>query len=270
MLIRRQRRLRLTEQERNAMRAACAFNAQLMDFIRPHVKAGVTTDSIDQLVYRYTLDHGHTPACLGYPGDKSPFPKSCCTSVNEVICHGIPDENVLQPGDIINVDLTTIVDGWHGDQSETFLIGEVSKEARQVCQCSFDGLYLAIEAIEPSCEIARIGDVIVAEAAKYGFSIVAKYVGHGIGTSFHQLPNVPHLPTRESRRQRLEPGMCFTIEPMINVGTSHSTCDRNDGWTVRTYDGKLSAQFEHTILMTETGPEIMTQTQHGPKPGHRF
>ena len=270
MLIRRNRKLQLTEKERDMMRAACAFNAQLLDHIRPHVKAGVKTSEIDDMVHDYTFSHGHVPACLGYAGDRGPFPKSCCTSVNEVICHGIPGDYVLKDGDIVNVDLTSIVDGWYGDQSETFVIGKVSDTTLKIVQCSFDGLYLAIDSIFPGCYIAEIGKTIVKEAQRYGFGVVDKYVGHGIGTRFHQLPNIPHVPTRESKRQRLFPGMCFTIEPMINGGTAHSICDPADGWTVRTADGKPSAQFEHTILMTEDGPEILTLTKNGPKKGHRF
>ncbi|MEC9091831.1 MAG: methionyl aminopeptidase [Planctomycetota bacterium] len=269
-MIRRRRRLKLNEAQRGQMRRACAFNAELMDVVRPHVKAGITTGELDQIIHDHTVDHGHVPACLNYPGEYSPFPKSCCTSINEVICHGIPGDCTLKDGDIVNIDLTTIVDGWHGDQSETFTIGQVNQEARDVTQCAFDCLYLAIEAIQPGSTISEIGIAIVAEAKKYGFGVVEKYVGHGIGQKFHQLPNIPHVPNRESKRQYLEPGTCFTIEPMINVGTPNSVLDKNDGWTVRTADQKLSAQFEHTILMTESGPEIMTLTQDGPRPGHVF
>ena len=269
-MIRKQKSLSLGPGERDKMREACQFNAALLDYVRPHVKQGVRTEEIDRLIYDYTREHGHTPACLGYPGEKDPFPKSCCTSVNEVICHGIPGDYELQEGDIVNVDLTTIVDGWFGDQSETFVIGEASDEARQVTQCAFDSLYLAIEAIEPECLISVIGQTIMAEAAKYDFGVVDKYVGHGIGRNFHQRPNIPHVPTRESQRQRLHVGMCFTIEPMINVGTADASPTESDGWTVLTADRKLSAQFEHTILMTEDGPEILTKTQDGPKPGHKF
>ena len=253
------------------MRVAGAFNAQLMDFIRPHVRAGITTGEIDRLIHGYTLDHGHVPACLGYAGEKFPFPKSCCTSVNDVICHGIPGDYELQSGDIINVDLTSIVDGWHGDQSETFIIGQVDQKTCDVVQCAFDSLYIAIKAIEPGCRVSNIGFAIVEYVkAQYGFGVVEKYVGHGIGLSFHQRPNIPHVPNRQSQQERLHPGMCFTIEPMINGGRANSVCDRNDGWTVRTSDGEVSAQFEHTILMTEEGPELLTQTEHGPKPGHCF
>jgi methionyl aminopeptidase len=273
-VIRRRPRIRLIEEEREMMREAGRFNAQLMDFIRPHIRAGIKTKEIDRLVHEYTLDHGHTPACLGYPGDKLPFPKSCCISVNDVICHGIPSDYELQPGDIANIDLTTIVDGWHGDQSETFIVGgpkTASPEALAVVQCSFDCLYLAINALTPGCQISTIGQTIVEYVSeRTDFGIVDKYVGHGIGTKFHQRPNIPHVPNRQSQQERLHPGMCFTIEPMINAGTAKTICDRNDGWTVRTQDGRLSAQFEHTVLMTESGPEILTLTDHGPRPGHEF
>ncbi|MCO6455161.1 MAG: type I methionyl aminopeptidase [Pirellulaceae bacterium] len=260
------RNLQLTETERQAMRRACQFNAQLMDFIRPHVRAGITTAAIDRLVHEYTLDHGHTPAPLGYQG----FPRSCCTSVNEVICHGIPDGYVLKEGDLINVDVTTIVQGWYGDQSETFLIGNVSNEARAVTQCAFDCLYLAIDAVRPGGRVSDIGDAIVAEARRFGFSVVREYVGHGVGRRFHQEPSIPHYPTRQSRQDVLLPGICFTIEPMINAGTRLTVLDKSDGWTVRTRDGRPTAQFEHTILLTENGPEILTLTQDGPQRGHRF
>lgn len=260
----------LNEQERNGMRAAGKFNAKLMDFLRPHVQPGVTTAEIDDLVVKFTADHGYTAACLGYGGPANPFPKSCCTSINEVICHGIPGPRRLVDGDIVNVDITTIVDGWHGDQSETFLIGEVDPVAKSVVQCAFDSLYIGIEALKPNCTVSAIGQAIVAHAKPYGFGVVEKYVGHGIGRKFHHGPNIPHVPTYESKKQHLVPGMCFTIEPMINGGTHASVEDPGDGWTVRTADGKVSAQFEHTILMTEDGPELLTLTNDGPRPGHQF
>ncbi len=271
-LIRRRSKYRLTETERDAMREAARFNAQLMDFIRPHVQPGIPTGELDRLIHEYTLDHGHIPACLGYPGDKFDFPKSCCISVNEVICHGIPGEYELQPGDIANVDLTTIVDGWHADQSETFVMEPASELARQVTQAAFDCLYLAIDAIEPGCPVSDIGEAIVGHIREHypEFGVVEKYIGHGIGRRFHQPPNIPHVPNRQSRQERLLPGLCFTIEPMINAGTDRTVCDKQDGWTVRTADGSLSAQFEHTILMTESGPEILTLTRNGPQRGHRF
>ena len=261
-----QRNLKLSKTERDAMRTAGRFNAQMIDFVRPHVRPGTTTGELDKLVYTYTREHGHEPACLGYQG----FPKSCCTSINEVVCHGIPGDYVLTDGDIVNIDVTSIVDGWLGDQSETFLIGEVSDQARAVTQCALDCLYLGIDAIGPGGRVSDIGRAVTTHAHALGFSVVREYVGHGIGRKFHQEPSVPHYPTRQAYRDRIEPGMCFTIEPMINVGTRETTLDPSDGWTVRTRDGKLSAQFEHTILMTEKGPEILTPTHDGPGRGHRF
>lgn len=270
-VIRRRHRLQLSETQRQSMRKACEFNAQLMDYIRPSIGEGVSTQAIDQMVHEFTMDHGHIPACLGYEGEKEPFPKSCCTSVNDVICHGIPGPYNLKSGDIVNLDLTTIVDGWHGDQSETFLIGDVDLDIRKIVQCAFECLYLAIDAIYPGCSVSVIGTTIEKHVAdNYGFGVVDKYVGHGIGLNFHQPPNIPHVFTHQSKRDHLSPGMCFTIEPMINGGTAQSLIDRNDGWTVRTRDGEISAQFEHTILMTETAAEVMTQTNMGPQFGHKF
>jgi len=261
-----QRRLQLAKAEREAMRNAGRFNAQLMDFVRDQIQPGVTTGEIDRLVDEYTRDHGHVPAPFRYEG----FPKSCCTSINEVICHGIPGEYALQEGDIMNLDVTSVVDGWHGDSSETFLIGEVSDDARAVVQCSFDCLYLAIDALRPGCRVSEIGDAVVKRANRCSFSVVREFVGHGVGRQFHQEPTIPHYPTRQSRRDRLPPGVCFTIEPMINIGARRGITSKQDNWTVRTEDNSLSAQFEHTILMTENGPEIVTQTKSGPGRGDRF
>ncbi len=271
MLFDRKLRLRLNETERDSMRAACRFNAELLDHIRPHVKPGITTGQVDKLVHAYTVDNGHKPACLGYRG----FPKSCCTSVNEVICHGIPGSYVLKEGDIVNVDLTSIVDGWYGDQSETFLVGECSAIAKKVTQAAFDCLYLGIRAIKPNSPVSDIGKAIEAAAHERELSVVRDYVGHGIGRNFHQEPSIPHVPNPPSYRDRLHPGLCFTIEPMINEGHfdakgHESVIDKKDGWTVSTADGLLSAQFEHTILMTEQGPEILTLTKDGPQEGHQF
>jgi methionyl aminopeptidase len=264
--------LLLNEEERNCMRRACAFNAELLDQVRAMIKPGITTADINTLVHEYTLDHGHKPATLGYKGSRGGkgFPASCCTSVNHVVCHGIPGDLVLKDGDIINVDLTTIVDGWHGDQSETFMVGKISDDALKVTQCAFDSMWLAIEAIKPFSKVIEIGRAISQHARKVGLSVVKEYQGHGIGKQFHQRPHVPHFPDSYHGQQVLEPGMCFTIEPMINIGTWKTVLDRRDGWTVYTADGKLSAQFEHTILMTEKGPEVMTLTKNGPRKGHIF
>jgi methionyl aminopeptidase len=254
------------ERDRNRLREASRFNAQLMDYIRPFVKPGATTDELDQLVEEYTRSHGHIPACLGYKG----FPKSICTSVNEVVCHGIPDSRPLQEGDIVNVDLTTIVNGWFGDQSETILIGDVAPEAKQLVQTTFEAMWRGIRAIKPGGRIIDIGRAIYHFARARGYEVVREYQGHGIGRQFHQEPGVPHFPDTKLGRTVVKPGMCFTIEPMLNMGTFRTTLDTSDGWTVRTLDGGLSAQFEHTILMTQDGPEVLTLTEHGPQEGHVF
>jgi methionyl aminopeptidase len=168
------------------------------------------------------------------------------------------------------VDITSIVNGWYGDQSETFLIGEVSASARRLVQTTFDSLFIGIRALRPGCMVTDIGRAIQTFAAAAGYSVVREYQGHGIGRDFHQEPGIPHFPQPASNRDLLRPGTCFTIEPMLNMGTWETRLDKKDKWTVRTRDGALSAQFEHTILMTETGPEILTLTQDGPREGHRF
>lgn len=255
-----------TEEEREGLRAAGRFNAQLLDFLRPHVQAGISTNALDKMAEEYTRDHGHIPACLGYNG----YPKTICASRNDVVCHGIPDDDPLIEGDLVNIDCTTIVDGWYGDQSETFLIGEVTPEARRIVQGAFDALWIGIRALTPYCPVIEIGLAITRYAREQGFGVVENYQGHGIGRMFHQEPGIPHAPFRKSRRDILAPGVSFTIEPMLNIGKAATTAPLEDGWTVLTADGSLSAQFEHQILMTETGPEILTLTQQGPQEGHRF
>lgn len=251
---------------RDGMRRAGRFNAALMDAIRPHVVAGAVAADLDQLVHDYTVENGAIPACLGYRG----YPRSSCISVNEVVCHGIPGDYVLKDGDIVNVDLTSIVDGWHGDQSETFFIGEPDDLRRRLVQVAFDCMWVGIDAIRPGGLIIDIGRAVQKHAHAHGFSVVREYQGHGIGRAFHQDPGVPHFPDPDTGRFVVEPGMCFTIEPMINVGTWRTRLDRSDGWTVTTADGKLSAQFEHTLLMTDDGVEVLTLTEHGPQKGHVF
>lgn len=265
-----QQKICLEPNERGGMREAGRFNAQLMDHIRTIIRPGITTREIDRQVYKFTRDHGHQPATLGYKGQKGNYPASCCTSVNDVVCHGIPGDYLLREGDILNVDVTSIVDGWHGDSSETFMVGQVSDEARKLVQCTHDCLWKAIRALSPGCRVSVIGDAITDYAHAQGYGVVEEYVGHGLGRKFHQPPTVPHVATDESRRTKILPGTCFTVEPMINAGTKDTLQSRRDGWTVRTKDGKLSAQFEHTILMTETGPEVLTLTQHGPQEGEKF
>src|SRR3954466_13296132 len=249
------RRLLLTSAERQGMREACRFNAQLMDEVRKIIRPGLMTGEIDKLVETYTRDHGHVPAQLGYHGQAGAFPASCCTSVNDVICHGVPGPYALKDGDIINVDLTTIVNGWHGDSSETFIVGTPSDLARRVVQCAHDALWAGIDTCRPGGRLSELGEAIVRTAKRQGFSVVEEYVGHGVGRQYHQPPTVPHYPTSEARRHKLEPGVCFTIEPMINTGSKETLLSKRDGWTVRTKDGGLSAQFEHTVMITETGVE---------------
>ncbi|MEY3013641.1 MAG: Methionine aminopeptidase [Pseudomonadota bacterium] len=258
--------LQLDEEGREGMRRAGRFNAQVMDFVREHVRPGIRTEELDRLVHEYTLDHGAVPATLGYHG----YPKSCCISRNEIVCHGIPDATELRDGDIVNVDLTSIVDGWYGDQSETFLIGEVTPEARRLVAATFESMWLGIDAARPAGRVIEIGRAISKHAHAAGYSVVRDYQGHGIGRVFHQEPGVPHFPDYQLGQFVLLPGICFTVEPMINIGDYRTELDRRDGWTVYTKDRTLSAQFEHTVLMTEDGPEILTLTEKGPKRGFDF
>jgi len=239
------------------MRRAGSFNGQLMDYIRPFVQPGISTEKLDDLIRNYTYDHGHIPACLGY----KKFPKSSCISVNEVVCHGIPSPNViLKDGDIVNIDLTTIVGGYFGDQSETFLIGQVTDTALRLTTTSANAMVLAIKIVKPGESFATIGTVIEDYVHAQGFSVVRDYTGHGIGTAFHEDPPIYHFRNSEMRPYVMAPGMTFTIEPMVNEGAWQVEIDSVDQWTVRTKDRKLSAQFEHTILVTEKGCEILTLT----------
>ncbi|ERP38675.1 type I methionyl aminopeptidase [Chitinivibrio alkaliphilus] len=239
------------------MRAAGAFNASLMDYLRPFIVPGISTEKINSLAHEYTLDHGHRPATLGYHG----FPKSLCTSINNVVCHGIPSsEDILRDGDIVNVDITTVVDGYFGDQSETFLIGAVSPPVKELVRVTAEATMRAIGAIAPGRPLSIVGDEIDPFVRQAGYSVVRSYTGHGIGSRFHENMTVLHHKNREGRGTILEPGMTFTIEPMVNMGGYAVYTDRTDGWTVYTKDGSLSAQFEHTLLVTDDGYEVLTQT----------
>ncbi|MEE9382054.1 MAG: type I methionyl aminopeptidase [Nannocystaceae bacterium] len=241
------------------MRATCKLAAQLLDYLEPHVKPGVTTLDLDRIAHEYTLDHGAIPAPLNYKG----FPKSICTSINEVVCHGIPSERVLVEGDIINVDVTTILDGFHGDTSEMYCVGEISDEARKLISVTHESLWRGIMEVAPQKRIGDIGATIYEHAHKrHHYGVVEAFCGHGIGREFHMTPQVPHV-GRRGTGLRLRPGMTFTIEPMINMGTPH--CDiLSDGWTAVTRDHGLSAQAEHTILVTKSGYEVLTQRPNMP------
>jgi methionyl aminopeptidase len=241
----------------DGMRSAGAFNGELMEYIRPFVKAGVSTEAINTLVHDYTIKHGHKPACLGYRG----FKKSVCTSINDVVCHGIPSEKeVLRDGDIVNVDLTTIVNGYYGDSSETFMIGRVPDKARHVVMVAARALILGLDAVRPGQPLCAIAEAIEPYVTAQGCSVVRQYTGHGIGKKFHEGFTVYHHVDPDCEQVILEPGMTFTVEPMINLGGWEVTLDTKDGWTVRTKDGSLSAQFEHTVVVTDQGAEILTLT----------
>ena len=237
------------------MREACQLGADTLAMVGPHLKAGITTDDINTLVHDYTIKHGAWPSPLNYNG----FPKSVCTSVNEVVCHGIPGKRVLHDGDIVNVDVTSYLpakNGFHGDTSATFYIGTPSDAAKRVTEVARQSLELGIAQVQEGARIGDIGAAIQEFAEAQGCSVVRDYVGHGIGREFHTAPQVPHYGTRGTGK-RLKAGMVFTIEPMINIG--HYACEvLDDEWTVITADGSLSAQFEHTIVVTKTGCEVLT------------
>jgi methionyl aminopeptidase len=246
-------RLVRTAEELVRMRRACKAAAKLLRLAGEQVKPGVTTDAIDEFVHRTTIEMGGYPSTLNYRG----FPKSLCTSVNEVICHGIPDDRPLNEGDIVNLDVTIFLDGMHGDTNATFLVGEVDEDSKQLVRVTKECLMKGIEAVKPGRPVSDIGRAIEAHASRYGYSVVRSYCGHGIGDTFHANLQIPHYFDPRANT-KLEPGMTFTIEPMISMGTWEDTV-WEDGWTAVTKDLKRSAQFEHTVLVTDTGVEILTQ-----------
>lgn len=237
------------------MRKAGRLAAQLLAHLEPYVKDGVTTLYLNDLSAVFTRMHGAASAPLNYRG----FPKSICTSINNVVCHGIPSEkDVLKNGDIVNIDVTVILNGFHGDTSRTFMIGEVDTKTEEFVQRTEKAMYRGIDAIKPGKYLYEVGKSIEKYIGKFGYSIVRDYTGHGIGQQFHEDPQVFHHFTKENKI-RLCKGMTFTVEPMINMGNSYKVkTSRSDGWTVTTADGSLSAQFEHTILVTDDGAEILT------------
>ncbi len=230
----------------------CRLTADVLDMVSAKIKEGITTDEINTWVHEYTISKGAVPAPLGYNG----FPKSVCTSLNNVICHGIPDNTVVKNGDIINIDVTCILNGYYGDASRMFMIGEVSPEASKLVRVSKECLDLAIAQVKPYNDFGKIGQVIEKHAKINGFSVVRDYGGHGIGINFHEEPHVHHYDSGP-RGMAMFPGMIFTIEPMINAGKYPSKLLK-DGWTAITADGSLSSQWEHTVCVTETGVEILT------------
>jgi len=244
-----------SNKEIEKMRRAGKLAAQVLDFIEPHVESGISTGQLDKLCHDFIVQNNAVPAPLNYHG----FPKSICTSVNDVVCHGIPSfEHILQSGDIINIDVTVILDGYHGDTSRTFLVGEVSSQARELVKRTEQAMYEGIKAVKPKIFLYEVGRAIERYINQFGYGIVRDYGGHGIGRNFHEPPDVFHSYTPENKI-KLARGMTFTVEPMINQGGSPDVVtSREDGWTVCTADGSLSAQFEHTIAVTKKGYEILT------------
>jgi len=245
-----------SSREVDAMRVVSQMAAETLLLVGEKLRPGMTTEEINTLVHEDTVRRGAWPSPLNYHG----FPKSVCTSVNEVVCHGIPGPQRLRNGDIINVDVTTYHGGFHGDTSATFFIGEPSAEALHVTEVARKSLDLGIAAVREGARIGDIGEAIEAYAHQQGCSVVRDFVGHGIGRKFHCEPQVPHYKLqRSAHNPRLKAGMVFTIEPMINLGTWEVDLDEHDKWTVRTRDRRLSAQFEHTIVVTRAGCEVLTR-----------
>ncbi|HMK13935.1 MAG TPA: type I methionyl aminopeptidase [Burkholderiales bacterium] len=251
------------------MRIAGRLAAEVLDYIAPFVKPGTTTDELDRLCHAYMVNVQNTvPAPLNYaPPGYAPYPRSICTSVNHVVCHGVPGDKKLKSGDIVNIDITVIKDGYHGDTSRMFCVGEPSIQAKRLCEVTYQCMWRGIEAVKPGAHLGDVGYAIQFHAESHGYSVVREFCGHGIGQNFHEEPQILHY-GRPGTGLPLIPGMTFTIEPMINAGKP-GIRQLNDGWTVVTKDRSLSAQWEHTVLVTETGYEVLTLSEGAPaKPAH--
>lgn len=258
-----------TPEEIEKMRVACRLAAEVLDHIAPFVKPGVTTGELDRLCHDYMVDVQQTiPAPLNYaPPGYTPFPKSICTSINHQVCHGIPGDKALKKGDSLNIDITVIKDGFHGDTSRMFLVGgeaAASIASRRLAQITYECMWLGIAAVKPGGHLGDIGAVIQKHAEGNGYSVVREFCGHGIGRKFHEEPQVLHY-GKAGTGPELLPGMIFTVEPMINAGKA-AISELPDGWTIVTKDRSLSAQWEHTVLVTETGVEVLTLSEHCPPP----
>ena len=246
------------------MRVAGRLAGEVLDYIAPHVKPGASTGALNDLCHAYMVGvQGTTPAPLHYapPGYK-PFPKSICTSVNHQVCHGIPGERTLKPGDILNIDVTVIKDGFHGDSSRMYYVGEPSIQARRLVDVTYECMWAGIRKVRPGAQLGDLGAAIQAHAEGHGFSVVREFCGHGIGRRFHEDPQVLHY-GKPGTGLRLEPGMTFTVEPMINAGKA-AIRELADGWTIVTKDHSLSAQWEHTVLVTADGAEVLTLSTGSP------
>ena len=243
-----------TPEQIAGIRKACVINTGVLDEVAKHIKVGMSTAEIDKIVYDYTVAHGAIPAPLGYEG----FPKSVCTSINDQVCHGIPSEHdILRSGDIVNVDVSTILDGYYADASRMFMVGKVNKEAKDLVGITKECLNRGIKAAQAWSCVGDIGAAIAPYARKHGYSVVEEFGGHGVGNEFHEDPFVCHVGKKKTG-MLLVPGMIITIEPMINAGRRDVYVDEANDWTVYTMDGSLTAQWEHTLLITEDGPEILT------------
>jgi len=248
------------------MRVAGKLASEVLDYLTPYVQAGVTTNALDQLAHDYIVDvQGGIPAPLNYKGGgNTPYPKSICTSVNHQVCHGIPNDKALKKGDIVNIDVTVIKDGWHGDTSRMFMVGEVSIAAKRLCAITYEAMWHGIKMVRPGIHLGDIGHAIQKFAEGQGFSVVREFCGHGIGQVFHEEPQVLHY-GRPGTLEKLVEGMTFTIEPMINAGRKDiKDGPEKDGWTIVTQDRSLSAQWEHTVLVTPTGYEVLTLSAGSP------
>lgn len=243
-----------TPEQIEGIRKSSRLAGQTLEYIAPFVQAGVSTEFLNQKIEAYMREHGAIPATLGYAG----YPKSSCISLNEVVCHGIPsEETILKDGDILNIDVTTILDGYYGDTSKMFTVGEVSAKALELIAVTKHCLDLGIQQVRPGNQFGNIGFAISKYAKAKGYGVVYEFCGHGVGIDFHEEPQIDHT-SRRNTGPLMKPGMTFTIEPMINEGRAGTVVDKIDKWTARTVDKKLSAQFEHTILITETGFEVLT------------
>ena len=248
------------------MRVAGRLASEVLDFIGPHVKAGVTTAQLDKLCHDYMVNvQGTVPAPLNYaPPGHRPYPKSICTSVNHQVCHGVPGDKTLRHGDILNIDVTVIKDGWHGDTSRMFHVGDPSVQAKRLCESTWEAMWRGIVAVRPGATLGDIGHAIQRHAEACGYSVVREFCGHGIGKRFHEEPQILHY-GRPGQGVRLEAGMTFTVEPMINAGR-RDIRQLADGWTIVTADHSLSAQWEHTVLVTAAGFEVLTTSAGAPPP----
>ncbi len=255
-----------TPQEIEKMRLACRLAAEVLDYITPYVQAGVTTGELDRLCHDYMVNVQQCiPAPLNYaPSGHKPYPKSICTSINHQVCHGVPGDKVLKNGDIVNIDITTIKDGWHGDTSRMFCVGDASIQARRLCEAAYVAMWRGIRTVKHGSYLGDIGHAIQSYVEPLGFSVVREVCGHGLGSSFHEEPQVLHY-GKPGTGMKLEAGMTFTIEPMINAGKA-AIKQLGDGWTIVTKDHSLSAQWEHTILVTATGHEVLTLSAGSPPP----